>query len=271
MRHESKMYLDEEIKIVVLDFGEYQIKAGFAREAQPRGVYESQAWSLNRKLFSDEEWFNFVNQSLRHVYLHVLHITPSDCALLICENPLWPYAFKRALIQVILSLTISYVSFMPASIFPLLATGTRTGTVIDIGLTKTCIVPVFEGYPMLSYMCVLPIGSSHVCRQFESALSEACTENGDAKKWERLRSSATHGALERLYTTSLVAQLDDSSESNTIEVKFSNETISIPGTPSQIFLLFIGNTTPAFHIFSRHLQYFINVGLFVCYLCLSSL
>ncbi|KAG0140166.1 hypothetical protein CROQUDRAFT_53687 [Cronartium quercuum f. sp. fusiforme G11] len=140
---------------VVLDLGSRVWKAGFSSETRPRVVISvhdlckcDSLWDLScpSTLNMAED---AIGHGLRRLFFDYLMVDPKTRKVLLVEPALLP-ASVRSRIAVVLfeQLYVPSVCFTPSPVLVLIACGTVTGLVIDIGHLESTALPVYLSRPL---------------------------------------------------------------------------------------------------------------------------
>ncbi|KAJ1676052.1 hypothetical protein EV182_000045 [Spiromyces aspiralis] len=228
---------------IVLDVGNWAIRAGFAGDSRPACIVRvcpsvrfgcvscegedklRVIWSGNEGI-SEAPWVADDPDRLESLLCHVLSeiysrhlLTDSKVRkVIVVESPLLSIPFKRALARAILDyMRVPAITWFPASAMSLLTTGSTTGLVIDCGHTETTVVPVFEGTPLFSYMASTPLAGKALRDTLRGLLlahatyrivgrSISASQSGRQQGQQALHPSLlTPELLQRIQTTLLVA------------------------------------------------------------------
>lgn len=148
---------------IVLDLGSRVWKAGFSGESKPRVVAtvrelcggQDEALRTLRGVDAmtedqhDERDVEEVvakeriQNGLRRIFFHHLMADPKQRKVIVVEDPLVPNSIKLAIATVLFdNLSVPSVSFSSAPVLTLMAAGTITGLVVDIGHLETSVIPV---------------------------------------------------------------------------------------------------------------------------------
>ncbi|GAA5972583.1 hypothetical protein JCM11641_001911 [Rhodosporidiobolus odoratus] len=180
---------------VVLDLGSRVWKVGFSGEPAPRecssvlkalareksaavprgGEYEDDGiWGLHGKEPTEEEWEvreERVKRLLRELWFDHLMVDPKTRKVIVLENPLLSTAVKDMIARVLFdNLQIPSLSFASAPLLSLLAAGTVTGLVVDVGHLETTVLPVFHSRPLFALVTATPRAGSRLNRRLRNLL-----------------------------------------------------------------------------------------------------
>lgn len=153
---------------IVLDLGSRVWKAGFSGESKPRVVASvkevcggegEELWTLRGvEAMVEEEQDRLeadevirkerIQDGLRRIFFHHLMVDPKQRKVIVIEDPLLPNSVKEAIATVLFdNLSVPSVSFSAGSVVTLMAAGTITGLVVDIGHLETSVTPVRSFLP----------------------------------------------------------------------------------------------------------------------------
>ncbi|BGP10542.1 hypothetical protein JCM10049v2_006434 [Rhodotorula toruloides] len=186
---------------VVLDLGSRIWKVGFSGEPQPRecrsvvselakeragrragsstgarGEYDEEDcfWTLEKSEPSEDEWLireERVKRLLREIWFENLIIDPKTRKVIVVENPLLSTRVKEMIARVLFdNLQIPSLSFASAPLLALIAAGTMTGLVVDVGNLETTVLPVFHARPLFPSLTTTPRAGSRLNRRLCSLL-----------------------------------------------------------------------------------------------------
>ncbi|BGP00548.1 Fungal specific actin related protein [Rhodotorula toruloides ATCC 204091] len=186
---------------VVLDLGSRIWKVGFSGEPQPRECRsvvselaheragrragpsigargdddeEDCFWALEKAEPSEEEWLireERVKRLLRKIWFENLMIDPKTRKVIVVENPLLSTRVKEMIARVLFdNLQIPSLSFASAPLLALMAAGTVTGLVVDVGNLETTVLPVFHARPLFPSLTTTPRAGSRLNRRLRSLL-----------------------------------------------------------------------------------------------------
>lgn len=141
---------------VVLDLGSKVWKAGFSSETKPRIVISTQQlcsceslWNLSCSSKSIKVSQDEISLGLRRLFFDYLMVDPKMRKVLLIEPALVPIEVRSQIALVLFEhLHVPSISFTPSPVLVLLATGTVTGLVIDVGHLETSALPVYLSRPL---------------------------------------------------------------------------------------------------------------------------
>ncbi|KAJ5075907.1 actin-related protein [Anaeramoeba ignava] len=163
MTDRLKLGLLSEKTIIVIEFGSYFIKCGFAGDSSPR--YFIKLNSINpetkEKLFplkktnqiTEQSWIHLVNKGLNLVFLKYLQVNTKDIVVIICDDVLFPF-----------------VLFAPNPFLTLIPYKKKDGLIIDCGRSETRIIPVYEGVPLYSNLYYTELGMIDIIQNLRELL-----------------------------------------------------------------------------------------------------
>ncbi|GAA5952269.1 hypothetical protein JCM21900_000471 [Sporobolomyces salmonicolor] len=178
---------------VVLDLGSRVWKVGFSGETGPRGCLSwldagggggggggalalglgrdgdgkaGEIWGLGKGESGDEQWEvreERVTRALRDLWFDHLMTDPKTRKVLVVENPLLPTRVKEMIARVLFdNLQVPSVNFASAPLLALMAAGTVTGLVVDVGHLETTVLPIFHARPLFPLVTSTPLAGSAV-------------------------------------------------------------------------------------------------------------
>ncbi|GAA5847043.1 hypothetical protein JCM9279_002664 [Rhodotorula babjevae] len=193
---------------VVLDLGSSVWKVGFSGEPQPRacasvarevarergrgpaaasvgasigargGAAAEEAgaalWGLEKGEPSEVEWTvreERVKRLLRRLWFEDLMIDPKTRKVIVLENPLLRNRVKEMIARVLFdNLQIPSMSFACSPLLALMAAGTVTGLVVDVGHLETTVLPIFHSRPLFPLLTTTPRAGARLTRRLRSLL-----------------------------------------------------------------------------------------------------
>jgi len=118
----------------------------------------------------------------RFLYTERIRTNPPDRKVVVIENPFWTIAFKQAVATTLFALKVPGVRFVLGISLPIYITGSESGLIVDVGFSETRVLPVMDGFPIMSALRAIPVGMNNVHQRFlseckqETALTQAQTE-----------------------------------------------------------------------------------------------
>jgi actin-related protein 10 len=170
---------------LILDIGEAYTKFGFATEPSPRMIVPTTLkYSMSQGVLppSQKQWEEVMMKFLRFLYTERIRINPPDRKVVVLENPFWTIAFKQAIATTLFALKVPAVRFVLGISLPIYLTGNESGLIVDVGFGESRVLPVMEGFPIMSALKAIPVGMSSVHKRFlaeckqEAELSRSQTE-----------------------------------------------------------------------------------------------
>ncbi|GAA5903287.1 hypothetical protein JCM5296_005654 [Sporobolomyces johnsonii] len=184
---------------VVLDLGSRVWKVGFSGETGPRACWSwlgpaaggalgregregpsgdddeaGEIWGLEKGESGDERWEvreERVTRALRDMWFDHLMTDPKTRKVLVVENPLLPTRVKEMIARVLFdNLQVPSVNFASAPLLALMAAGTVTGLVVDVGHLETTVLPIFHARPLFPLVTSTPVAGSAVNSRLRSLL-----------------------------------------------------------------------------------------------------
>jgi len=86
----------------------------------------------------------------------------------VVENPFWTITFKQAVATTLFALKVPAVRFVLGISLPIYITGSNSGLIVDVGFGETRVLPVMDGFPIMSALKALPVGMTNVHQRFLS-------------------------------------------------------------------------------------------------------
>lgn len=170
---------------LILEIGEAYTKFGFATEPSPRMIVPTNLkYSMSQGVLppSQKQWEEVIMKFFRFLYTERIRVNPPDRKVVILENPFWTLAFKQAVAATLFALKVPAVRFVLGISLPIYITGNESGLIVDVGFGETRVLPVMDGFPIMSALRTAPIGMLSVHKRFlseckqETELSRAQTE-----------------------------------------------------------------------------------------------
>ncbi|KAH9824688.1 actin-domain-containing protein [Melampsora americana] len=163
---------------VVLDLGSKVWKAGFSSETKPRIVISTQSlcacesiWNLSSNSTSISISQDAISIGLRRLFFDYLMVDPKMRKVLLIESALIPIEVRSQISLVLFEhLHVPSISFTPSPVLVLLATGTVTGLVIDVGNLETSALPVYLSRPLFPLVRSTTRASSRLNSRLRSLL-----------------------------------------------------------------------------------------------------
>eukprot|EP00842_Homolaphlyctis_polyrhiza_P004062 jgi/Hompol1/4657/HPOL_001520-RA len=110
---------------------------------------------------------------LRTIYQRFLMVDPKQKRVIICENLFTPVELKRTLAALLFHrFGVPSITFIPAPAAALLATGIPTGLVVDCGYYETCVLPIYDGVPLIPYSRTIPLAGYAVTQRLKKLIYE---------------------------------------------------------------------------------------------------
>jgi len=100
----------------------------------------------------------------------------------VIENPFWTISFKQAVATTLFALKVPAVRFVLGISLPIYITGSNSGLIVDVGFGETRVLPVMDGFPIMSALKAIPVGMNTVQKRFlseckqETEMTRAQTE-----------------------------------------------------------------------------------------------
>jgi len=163
---------------LILDIGEAYTKFGFATEPSPRMIVPTTLkYSMSQGVQppSQTQWEEEMMKFLRFLYTSRIRTNPPDRKVVVIENPFWTIAFKQSVATTLFALKVPAVRFVLGISLPIYITGSNSGLIVDVGFGETRVLPVMDGFPIMSALKALPVGMNTIHQRF---LSECKQEGG---------------------------------------------------------------------------------------------
>jgi actin-related protein len=173
--------MEEDAEIIIMDIGSGAIKAGFARNDQPKcyipmivgkPIDDVQMVGMDQKDFyfgdeaitkksmlditypvkqgivPDDHSFEMLEKILEHqIFNQELRVSPEDHKCMLTEPPGNPKENREKMVDLMFNtFKVPKLYLGNQAVLSLFATGRTTGTVIDSGEGITHAVPIYEGY-----------------------------------------------------------------------------------------------------------------------------
>ncbi|XP_036398244.1 actin-related protein 10-like [Megalops cyprinoides] len=182
---------------VVIDLGSAYTKCGFAGETGPRCIIPSemprpglqQPIKVVQYNINTDELYSTLKDFIHMLYFRHLLVNPRDRRVVVVESVLCPSHFRDTLAKVLFKhFEVPSVLFAPSHLVSVLTLGINSALVMDCGYTETLVLPVYEGFPILSAWEALPLGGNAIHKELEGLLMEQCTIDTDSKRGQSLPS-----------------------------------------------------------------------------------
>ena len=184
---------------VVVDLGSAYTRVGFAGEEQPRHTIPTPAHldHCTAPPTSTARWRTALSPFLRHLYFHLLLISPRDRRLCIIEPAYLPTHYKLAILAIAHSLDVPALLFLPALPLSLLLSPSplTAGLVVDIGRHESRVVAVWQAVVMMETMQTVAVGMAAVGRKLCSLVA---ADERNAAVRQRLETEVDERQLEEM-------------------------------------------------------------------------
>ena len=195
---------------VVLDLGAAYTRVGFAGEEQPRHAIPTpeQLDHSAAPPTTAARWRTLLSPFLRHLYFHLLLLSPRDRRLCVVEPVYLPTHYKRALLAVALQLDVPAVLFFPALSLPLLLSPSplNAGLVVDIGRRESRVVASWLGALLMETGRTVPGGMVAVGQEL---LRLVAADERNAAVRRRLETEVDERQLEEMVARVVYAAAAD--------------------------------------------------------------
>ncbi|EEB13670.1 conserved hypothetical protein [Pediculus humanus corporis] len=169
-----------EKKVVIVDIGYKYTKFGICGDPQPRCIIptiikDTQSGKSKNVFKYDtiEELYNNLVDFFYYLYFKRILLSPKDTKVIIVESLLTPIQVRETLAKVLFChMQISYLLLVPSHMVALYTLAVSTGLVLDIGYKEACLIPVYEGYPVLHAYQSFPLGGLAVEKNIKRLLME---------------------------------------------------------------------------------------------------
>eukprot|EP01066_Platyproteum_vivax_P014707 Platyproteum_vivax@DN6574_c0_g1_i1.p1 len=175
-----------EKQAVVLDIGTCVTRIGFATEAYPRHVFNTDLAfrkshpSKQRLCVSSQttaEWITILEDFFKTVFFYYLQANPKERKVVICDKIFSPRPFRDAIAHVLFQkMKVPCIMYICDALLPLYLTGIPSGLIIDCGYEATRILPLFHGVPLYHAAVVLDIGGRNIDKVLHHLLLEHAQE-----------------------------------------------------------------------------------------------
>ncbi|GJN93573.1 hypothetical protein Rhopal_006630-T1 [Rhodotorula paludigena] len=170
-------------------------------------------WTLEKGEASEEEWEvreERVKRVLRRVYFENLMIDPKTRKVIVLENPLLPTRVKELIARVLFdNLQVPSLSFASTPLLALMAAGTLTGLVIDVGHLETTVLPIFHSRPLFPSLTTTPRAGARLTRRLRALLLAYGSYAPPPSSLNSLTPPAVGRIPRRALTDELVEQVKD--------------------------------------------------------------
>ena len=155
---------------MVIEIGSRFVRVGFAGEMKPRFQEDTSIILPSHSSLSPLSVHLF--EVFSSVFLDKLNVKPKECRVLIVENMFSSRMFRECLFKTLtLQLLVHSVCFQPDLLMPIIATGCRSGCIIDIEYNEVRSIAIYEGRPIFSSVRTSPVGVCHAVNRFKLQLA----------------------------------------------------------------------------------------------------
>ncbi|KAJ2161958.1 hypothetical protein GGF46_001054 [Coemansia sp. RSA 552] len=204
---------------VVLDVGEYTLRAGFSGDSAPllraamAGDYErvgtlGRLSMAARGLDIDDDALNaLVLEQLRAAYRGSLLVDAKARKVALVVGALTPGRLRQAIVHALMGpLRVAQVTMYPASVAALVTCGGTAGLVVDCGHRTSTVVPVYDARPMSSLLTVSPMAGRALWANLRGLLVryasfEPAGESGGSVTEDMLDDALCERLLQLLYVS----------------------------------------------------------------------
>lgn len=93
--------------------------------------------------------FRYVGYPELTLSVSQLHVNPTHRRVVVCEDLVLPTIVRESLLELLVTtLKTASVTFVPAMLVALRATGHHTALLVDCGYGETRLLPVYKGLPL---------------------------------------------------------------------------------------------------------------------------
>ena len=156
----------------MLDIGSALTRAGIAGEEQPRHIIHTPAslsLSPSSPPLSVSAWRSRLSPYLRHLLFSLLLLNPPDRRVVVIEQPLWPTAFRTAIVSALYDLLCPALLLLPSGPLPLLlsASSSPSGLTVDVGWEESRVVATYAGVVLMegATLQLMPVGMRAVVQR----------------------------------------------------------------------------------------------------------
>lgn len=192
---------------VVIEFGTYHTKVGFAGEPCPRHLIRSFNVKASNKVtnicdtkLSEDELLEELTTFLHAIYFRYLLVNPKDRRVVVCEDFVQTERFRNCLSRVLFKqFSVVGLLLTPALPLALVPLGTPTGLIVNIGYKDSSSICVYEGMVIIKSYKSIEVGThAHLL-----AIEKMIKDSGEVTvKGERKKFTDAYGELE-------ISQLED--------------------------------------------------------------
>ncbi|CDI97718.1 actin protein 10 [Echinococcus multilocularis] len=184
---------------IIFDLGAAYLKCGFAGEASPRFILPSPFIKMD---FSNTNLFESLKGLFYRLCYRYLLVNPKERRVVIVESIMTPTHFRQTIADVLFRhFEVPSILFAPAHLVALFTLGISTGLVLDCGYSEALVLPVCEGFTLLSTWHSAHLGSRHIHKRLESQIREHAFVEDDGAERQKLSEvldigGDTHAMLE---------------------------------------------------------------------------
>ncbi|VDK21278.1 unnamed protein product [Taenia asiatica] len=184
---------------IIFDLGAAYIKCGFAGEASPRFILPSLFIKLD---FSSVNLYESLKELFYSLCYRYLLVNPKERRVVIVESIMTPTHFRQTIADVLFRhFEVPSILFAPAHLMALFTLGISTGLVLDCGYSEALVLPICEGFTLLSTWHSAHLGSRHIHKRLEGQIREHAFVEDDGAGRQKLSEvfdmgANTHAMLE---------------------------------------------------------------------------
>jgi len=182
---------------IIFDIGSYKCKAGYSGEVAPRSIFRTVvgkkkgSYHGNLPFFVGDEaleqkyplkypiengiitGWDEVEQILIYTFNHLLKINPENHSMLMTGDLYQPKANYEKLKQVIFEcFKVPKLFIANQALLPLIASGSNTGLVVDIGDSICRTIPIYEGFIIKDAISSLNFSGKDLNKYFMKMINE---------------------------------------------------------------------------------------------------
>ena len=178
---------------VVIEFGNYHTKVGFAGEPSPRHIIRSfnvkacnKVTNICDEKLTEDELLEELTTFLHAIYFRYLLVNPKDRRVVVCEDFAQTDLFRNCLSKVLFKqFSVIGLLLTPALPLALVPLGTPTGLVINIGYKDSSVICVYEGMVIIKSYKSIEVGTYAHLMAIEKMIKDSgkVTVKGETKKF----------------------------------------------------------------------------------------
>lgn len=186
------------LKYVVLEFGEIFVRGGIAGEHCPRFILKH---NLNE--IRDDSLYLYISELFQKMFVGQLQMKPKLCNVLVVEKFLARRKLRDQILSSLLQeFKVNSVSMQPDLYMAVVASGCRSGIVINIGETECEALCIAEGRPLINSFQVASVGVKDSIRSLkdtvEKQLNKAVSMHAIEPVFERIACCVAEGQSSKI-------------------------------------------------------------------------